>query len=182
MRLGKTGSSQAVQPIKVKSFRIRSWQYSDAESLAEYAHNFKIWINLKDAFPFPYTLDDAKDFIEKAKKREPESYFAIDIDGEAAGSIGFVLHSDVKRVSAEIGYWLGEPFWGQGIMTNALKAVTEYAITTHQLSRVYAAPYEWNPASCRVLEKAGYALEARMKKSVIKDGKIIDQFLYACTV
>lgn len=168
--------------IKIQSFRVRSWRLGDAESIAEYANNRKIWLNLRDAFPSPYSIADAKEFITRALERDPETYFAIDINEEAVGSIGYVLHTDVERVSAEIGYWLGEPFWGQGIMTSALKAVTEYAIATHQLTRVYAAPFEWNKASCRVLEKAGYSFEGRMQKSAIKDDKVIDQFLYACTV
>ncbi|MEW5806050.1 MAG: GNAT family N-acetyltransferase [Acidobacteriota bacterium] len=99
---------------------------------------------------------------------EPETRFAIVVDDQAAGVIAFGLHRDVERVSAEIGYWLGEPFWNRGIMTEALKAVTEYAIKKHQLARIYALPFEWNHASCRVLQKAGYLLERRMLRSAIK--------------
>ena len=90
-----------------------------------------------------------------------------------------MLHSDVERVSAEIGYWLGEPFWGRGIATSALVAVTSYAIETHRLTRIYAVPFAWNAASCRVLEKAGYVLEARLRNSAIKDGRLTDQLQYA---
>jgi RimJ/RimL family protein N-acetyltransferase len=86
---------------------------------------------------------------------------------------------DVERVSAEIGYWLAEPFWGRGIATEAVVAVTQYAIATHRITRVFALPFASNAASCRVLEKAGYALEGRLRRSAIKDGKIVDQMQYA---
>jgi RimJ/RimL family protein N-acetyltransferase len=158
---------------------VRSWRPSDAESLATHANNGKIWINLRDAFPHPYTLRDAREFLRSTLKRVPETTFAIDVGGAGVGSIGFVLHQDVERVSAEIGYWLGEPFWGRGIVTDALRAVTNYAIATHGLTRIYAVPFAWNAASCRVLEKAGYVVEGRLRNSAIKDGKLTDQMQYA---
>ena len=161
---------------------MRSWSFKDVESIVYYADNRKIWINLRDGFPHPYLYKDGEKFIKMALARKPETFFAIEANGKAVGAIGFTLHTDVERVSAEIGYWLGEEFWGRGITTEVLKAVTQYAIKRHKLTRVYAVPYEWNPASCRVLEKAGYVLEGRMRRSVIKDGKIIDQFLYAYVV
>lgn len=167
---------------KLKHSTLRHWNKDDAESLARYANNRKIWRNLRDAFPHPYSLEDAHNFISMVQAQDPITYFCIEVDGEAAGSIGFTLHSDVERVSAEIGYWLGEPFWNQGIMSEVLKCVTEYAIREHNLTRVYAVPFEWNPASDRVLEKAGYQLEGRMRRSAIKDGEIVDQLLYACVV
>jgi Acetyltransferases, including N-acetylases of ribosomal proteins len=168
--------------LPLTNCEVRSWQTSDARSLTLHANSRKIWINLRDAFPHPYTLKDARAFIRAALKDRPESMFAIVVGGEAVGGIGFALHRDVERVSAEIGYWLGEEFWGRGITTAALKAVTDYAIQTHGLTRLYAVPYEWNQASFRVLEKAGYSLEGRLRRSAIKDGKIIDQLLYAYTV
>ena len=158
---------------------VRSWRASDVDSLARHADNRKIWINLRDAFPHPYTKRDGRAFIRTALRRTPETFFAIEVGGEAVGGIGFVLHPDVERVSAEIGYWLGEPFWGRGIATEALAAVTRYAIDAHKLTRLYAVPFAWNAASCRVLEKAGYVLEARLRQSAIKDGRLIDQVQYA---
>jgi len=158
---------------------VRSWRPSDAESLARHANNRKIWINLRDAFPHPYTLHDARDFIRAIRSRSPETTFAITVDDEAVGSLGFVLHHDVERVSAEIGYWLAEPLWGRGIITEALAAVTEYAIQQHALTRIYAVPFAWNAASCRVLEKAGYVLEARLRHSAVKNGELTDQMQYA---
>jgi len=165
--------------LKLNSCELRSWTTSDVDALVRYANNRKIWLNLRDAFPHPYTRNDAREFIRDVRDRAPETTFAIAIDGEAAGSIGFVLHRDVERVSAEVGYWLGEPFWGRGIATEALIAVTRHAITAHSLTRIFAVPFAWNLASCRVLEKAGYVLEARLRCSAIKDGRLTDQFQYA---
>jgi RimJ/RimL family protein N-acetyltransferase len=161
---------------------VRTWRASDANSLAGHANNRKIWRNLRDAFPHPYSLTDAHAFIQAALARTPESFFAITVDDQAVGGIGFTLHGDVDRVSAEIGYWLGEAFWGRGIVTEALRAVTQHALRTHGLTRIYAVPYEWNAASFRVLEKAGYTAEGRLRRSAIKDGRVIDQLLYAYVV
>ncbi len=154
---------------------VRSWRETDAESLARHANNVHVANWLRDAFPHPYSLADARAFLARARGADPKTVFAIAVDGEAVGGIGFTLHADVERVAAEIGYWLGEPYWRRGIMTEALRAVTEFAVKQHRLTRVYALPFEGNAASCRVLEKAGYVLEARLRKSAIKGGKIIDQ-------
>jgi ribosomal-protein-alanine N-acetyltransferase len=148
--------------LALRTCVVRSWRPSDAEPLARHANNRKIWINLRDAFPHPYTSRNARDFIRSVVQRAPETLFAITVQDEAVGGIGFVLHPDVERVSAEIGYWLAERFWGRGAIT-----------------RVYAVPFAWNAASCRVLEKAGYVLEARLRHSAIKDGQLIDQMQYA---
>jgi len=161
---------------------VRSWTNDDIGSLVKYANNRKIWLNLRDRFPHPYTRRDGREFIQLARSQRPETMFAIEVDGEAAGGIGFVPHMDVERVSAEIGYWLGEPFWGRGIVTEALVEVTKHAIETHKLTRVYAVPYARNEASCRVLEKAGYVLEGRLRRSCIKDGEVLDQMQYAFVV
>jgi [ribosomal protein S5]-alanine N-acetyltransferase len=163
----------------LKTCDVRSWRTSDAESLLRHADNRNIWLNLRDAFPHPYTKHDARAYIRSVRERTPETTFAIAVDDEAVGSIGFVLRTDVERVSAEIGYWLAEPFWGRGITTEALVALTKYAVATHGLTRIYALPFAWNVASCRVLEKAGYVLEARLRRSAIKDGQITDQMQYA---
>ena len=161
---------------------VRSYRTDDAESLATYANNRKIWQNLRDGFPHPYSIEDANTFIQRAVNANPETMYAICVEGSAVGGIGFSLHGDIERISAEIGYWLGEPFWGRGIVSEALKAVTEYAMKKHGLLRVYAVPFVSNKASHWVLEKSGYRLEGRMIKSAIKDGKVMDQLMYACTV
>lgn len=165
--------------LELKNCIVRSYRPADAESLARQANNRKIWLNLRDGFPHPYAVENAIGFIQKAVSSNPETNFAICVEDDAVGGIGYTLHTDVERISAEIGYWLGEPFWGRGIATEALIRVTMYAIKQHGLKRVYAVPYETNKASHRVLENADYVLEGRMRKSAIKDGKVIDQLLYA---
>ncbi len=165
--------------LTLKTCTVRSWRAGDVDSLSTHANNRKIWLNLRDRFPHPYTKHDARAFIRAMHDQTPETSFAIAVNDEAIGGIGLVLNTDVERVSAEIGYWLGEPFWGRGITTEALSAVTRHAIDTHKLTRLYALPFEWNTASCRVLEKAGYVLEARLRRSAIKDGRIVDQLQYA---
>ncbi|MGC4085066.1 MAG: GNAT family protein [Vicinamibacterales bacterium] len=164
--------------IDLNSCRVRSWEAGDATAIAKYANNHRIWINLRDRFPHPYTRNHAVSFIRRVELNKPETTFCIEVDGEAAGGIGFMLQQDIERVSAEIGYWLGEPFWGKGICTDALRAVTDYAVATHGLTRVFAVPFADNAASCRVLEKAGFALEGYLRRSALKDGRIRDQKLY----
>jgi RimJ/RimL family protein N-acetyltransferase len=165
--------------LALSTCTVRSWSASDVASLVKNANNRAIWMNLRDRFPYPYTATNARDFIRAVRKSHPETSFAIDVDGAAIGGIGFVLQADVERVSAEIGYWLGEDFWGRGIATEALRAVTEYAIAKFGLTRLFAVPFVYNVASCRVLEKAGYVLEARLRRSALKDGVIVDQMQYA---
>ena len=169
--------------IKLTSGRVRSWKWKDRESIAHHANNRNVWINLRDRFPHPYTLSDAKSWLESVINRLPETNFAIaTVDDEAVGGIGFILQQDVAYRSAEIGYWLGEDYWGRGLATESVKVVTEYAFAHHEICRIYAHVFEWNLASARVLEKAGYLLEGRLKKSVTKDGQTIDQLMYAITV
>lgn len=175
----RRGPGEIRLTLPIPSAEVRSWREGDAESIAPLANNRKVWRNLRDAFPHPYALADAQAYVRAALQQEPKTRFAIALEGQAIGGIGFVLHDDVERVSAEVGYWLGEPFWGRGLVTEAVKAVTRHAVRTHGLSRLYALPFEWNPASFRVLEKAGYVREARLRKSALKDGQLIDQLLYA---
>jgi RimJ/RimL family protein N-acetyltransferase len=168
--------------LNLATCQVRSWRKTDAESLALHANNRSVWINLRDRFPHPYTLADAKTFIRRVRAGARETVFAIAVEGLAVGGIGFTLREDVERVSAEIGYWLGEAYWNRGITTAALAAVTAHAIQAHDLTRVYALPFAWNVASCRVLEKTGYVCEGRMRRSAIKDGRVVDQLLYAFVV
>jgi [ribosomal protein S5]-alanine N-acetyltransferase len=165
--------------LVLTSCTVRSWAAADVDSLAEHANNRKIWMNLRDRFPHPYTRRDARTFIAAVRARDPETLFAIAVGGRAVGGIGLMLHEDVERVSAEIGYWLGEPFWGRGIATEALKATTRFAMDRYKLTRIYAVPFAWNTSSARVLEKAGYVFEGRLRRSAIKDGVMTDQLQYA---
>lgn len=165
--------------IPLRTCEVRSWRAADLASLVEHANNRQIWINLRDAFPHPYTPRDARRFLRHITTVSPETTFAIAVAGRAIGAISYVLRTDVERVSAEIGYWLGEAYWGRGIATEAIGAITRYAIDAHGLTRLYALPFARNAASCRALEKAGYVLEARLRRSAIKDGTVVDQLQYA---
>lgn len=165
--------------IDLGEWCIRSFTPSDAEALVKYANNRRISINLRDRFPCPYMRGDAEVFLAAAWAQQPECDFAIASRSEVIGGIGFHPQADVHRLSAEVGYWLGEPFWGQGIATRAVRAFSEWVFATTPLVRLYAHVFDWNPASARVLEKAGFTLEGRMRRSVIKEGKIIDQLMYA---
>jgi len=158
---------------------IRDWQPEDAPSVAKYANNRNIWMNLRDVFPHPYRLQDAESFISQAIQANPITVFAIATQSEAIGSIGLILGEDVHRLTAELGYWLAEPFWGRGIMTQAVKSLTSYAICDLKLQRIFAEPYTTNPASARVLKKAGFMCEGVLRSSVFKDGKVLDQYLYS---
>ena len=159
---------------------VRTWRTQDAGEVARQADDRRVWLNLRDAFPNPYRIEDAERFIAMAIAMSPQTYFAIEVAGRTAGGIGYTLHSDVERVGAEVGYWLGAEFWGRGIATQAVRAVTELAFATHpELQRLYAVPFSWNPASARVLEKAGYSREGTLRRSAIKDGHVLDQWMYA---
>ncbi len=165
--------------IMLSPGRLRPFRDGDQASLVRYANNRKIWINLRDRFPHPYTPANADAWIQEVAGAYVPVQCAIEIEGEVVGGIGITLQDDVHRRSAEIGYWLGEPFWGRGVMTEAVRAFTAYAFSTFDLCRIYATVFEWNHASARILEKAGYVLEGRLRKSVTKDGRTIDQFMYA---
>lgn len=159
---------------------LRDWRPEDAASLAHHANDRRISQNMRDAFPHPYTLADATAFLGIAVAMQPRTWFAVTRDDQAVGGIGYTRHGDVERIAAEIGYWLGTAFWGRGIMTAALRAVTTYAFREHsELRRIYAVPYVTSTASAHILEKVGYRLEGRMRQSVIKDGQVLDQFMYA---
>jgi len=165
--------------LLLKTCTVRSWQWRDRDAIVRYANNRKVSINLRDRFPYPYTARDARDWLDVVVDQKPLTDFAIDVASEAVGGIGFTPQHDVERRSAEIGYWLGEPFWGRGIASEALSVVTEYAFANFDLCRLYAHVFDWNGASARVLEKAGYEFEGRLRKSVTKDGQTIDQLIYA---
>jgi RimJ/RimL family protein N-acetyltransferase len=160
-------------------FKIRTWKTSDLDSLVKYANNWNVAKNLTDKFPFPYTENDGRSFIEKAMKGSPLHIFAIDIGGQAVGGIGIHPQDDIHCKNAELGYWLAEPFWGHGIMTEAVKEMVEYAFSTFDIDRVFARPFGTNKASQRVLEKAGFVLEARFANALFKKGEYLDELIYA---
>lgn len=158
---------------------VRPWRGADAVPLAKYADNANIARHLRDRFPHPYTLRDAKAFIHSTASVHPHVSFAIVVDGAAAGGIAISPGTDVERFSAEIGYWLGEPFWGRGIAAEAVQLVSAYAFDTCGLLRLFALPFADNHRSTRVLEKAGYTREGILRASAVKNRTPRDQALYA---
>jgi ribosomal-protein-alanine N-acetyltransferase len=160
---------------------IRPWRLDDVESLARHANNRKIWLGLRDLFPHPYTIEDARKFLEAAVNSEAITNFCIEVDGAAVGGIGLRLGQDVHRRTTELGYWLGEKFWGRGIMSEAVPAFSDFCFENFLLRRIYAEPFANNPASARVLGKAGFVFEGRLKNNVIKDRMLLDSLLYART-
>ena len=165
--------------LQLKNCRIRPWRADDAASLQRHANNRKIWLNVRDIFPHPYTLANAHFFLDLMARETPRATFAIANESEAIGCIGLRLGADVHRRTAELGYWLGEPFWGRGIMTEAVRALTAWAFPHFDLVRIYAEPFANNAASIRLLEKASFTCEGRLRAHVLKDGQILDAFLYA---
>ena len=165
--------------ISIGQWRIRSWEVGDVEAIVKYANNRNVWVNLRDSFPHPYTITNALEWVFNGKGQKPETQIAIASIDEAIGGIGIAPQTDVYSKSAEIGYWLGEPFWGKGITTMAVKAMTEYTFAHFNVVRIYAKVFEWNQASARVLEKAGFRCEGRLMKSVTKVGQTIDELVYA---
>jgi ribosomal-protein-alanine N-acetyltransferase len=159
---------------------LRPWRSTDVNAIVRHANNRKVWINLRDVFPHPYTHADAEDWIGLCEGSSgPTLNFAIDADGEAVGGIGFRRDDDVAAHCAEVGYWLGEVHWGQGIATQALALIITYGFGELGLLRLYATPFDWNLASVRVLEKAGFQLEGRLRNGARKDGRLVDTLLYA---
>ena len=129
--------------------------------------------------PHPYTLAAAEAYIDERLKQPDRLMFCIDVAGEAVGGIGLHPGDDVARFTAEIGYWLAEPFWGRGIMSAAVRAMVRHGFEHVPLHRIEAYVYETNPASARVLEKCGFVFEGRLRRSVVKDGQVLDSLLYA---
>jgi ribosomal-protein-alanine N-acetyltransferase len=168
--------------LELEKCVVREWKRGDEPSLVRHANNRKIWLNLRDSFPHPYTMGDARRWIDLATKKLRGNAFAVCVGGFAVGAIGVFPRDDVNRHSAEIGYWLGEEFWAQGITTEAVVAMTDYGFRSLGLFRIFAEVFEWNRASMRVLEKAGYEAEGRLRNHALKDGRLIDQILYAITV
>lgn len=147
--------------------------------LAALANNKNIWNNVRDILPFPYTLDDAIFFINITRQESPQHSFAIQYEGVLCGMIGLTPQQDVYRLTAEIGYWIGEPFWNKGITTKAVELITAYGFYELGFIRIHTGIFEHNIGSMKVLEKNGYKKECVFEKSVIKDGKILNEHRYS---
>ncbi|EZH73272.1 GCN5 family acetyltransferase [Aquimarina atlantica] len=161
-----------------KEIKIRQLVASDKSQLAKLANNHNISNNLRDYFPNPYNEEDAKSFIKMTIQQDPIVSFGIEFKGELCGVISLMLQDDMYRKSAEIGYWLGEPYWGKGITTKAVDQITKYGFEKLNLIRIYAGVIEYNTASMSVLEKSGFKKEGIFRKAIVKNDKIWDEHRY----
>lgn len=161
------------------NFTLRPWTMNDLDSLVKHAGNYRIAKFMTDQFPHPYTAENGKAFLEFVAKDTPLHIFAISIENEAAGGIGLHPQTDIHCKNAELGYWLAEPFWGKGIVTKAVFQMVDYGFKTFDIDRIFARPFGTNPASQKVLEKAGFTLEARLEKTLFKNGEYLDELIYA---
>ncbi len=166
------------QEIRGARCVLRPLRENDAASIAQHANNPKVAAHLRDRFPHPYGTEDARRFLAYAAETGGEVIACIEVEGEAAGAIGLQFRTDIERCSAELGYWLGEKYWGRGVMTEAIRSFTGWAMPRFELTRVYAEVFSENPASARVLEKAGFQRIGVLRKAAIKAGAHRDYVLY----
>lgn len=159
--------------------RLRPWREGDEESLSKYASNRNIWNNVRDFFPFPYTARDAQAWVRSNRSYQQPNNLAIEINEQAVGNVGFTIKDDIYRYNAEIGYWLGEEFWGRGILSEAVPAMVSYIFNNFQVNRIFACVLEGNAGSMRVLENAGFRAEAVLRKATIKNNKYMDEHIFA---
>lgn len=158
---------------------VRDWTRDDRDSLVQFANNRNIWRNLTQRFPHPYTEAAADTWFTLVAEMPEATHWAIEADGRAIGGIGVDIGDGIYEKSGHFGYWLGEPYWGRGIMTAAVRATADHVMSRFKLVRLEAPVFEWNPASMRVLEKSGFVREGVLRRSVYKDREIIDVVLYA---
>jgi RimJ/RimL family protein N-acetyltransferase len=160
----------------------RTWRTRDLDALVEYANNRKVWVNLKDRFPHPYTREDGEAWIGMNHLLVgPPVNFAIEYQEKVVGGVGIELLDDVFHRTASIGYWVGEPLWGKGIATESVHFISDYALATFPIDRLQAYVFGWNPASARVLEKADFKREGQLHRAVSKDGRVGDLLIYGRT-
>ncbi|MBC7889310.1 MAG: GNAT family N-acetyltransferase [Ferruginibacter sp.] len=161
------------------NFSLRPWQMEDLNSLVKYANNNDIAKYMNDQFPHPYTIESGKAFIQMTMKDSPVHIFAIEINGQAVGGIGIHPQEGIQRKNAELGYWLAQPFWGNGIITKAIGQMTAFGFKNYDINRIFARPFGTNIASRKVLENAGFTLEAQFSKTFFKNGEYLDELVYA---
>jgi len=165
--------------IELETCTIRDWLQGDEPSLVRHANNRNVWINSRDSFPSPYTPADARTWIGLASTHLLGQVWAIVVGGFAIGSVALHPGDDVCRHSAEISFWIGQEFWGRGIATDVTRAMTEWGFREGGFERIHAYVFEWNAASRRVLEKAGYQVEGKLRRSAFKAGQFVDQLVLA---
>lgn len=160
---------------------IREWRIEDKTALAENLNNTKVLNNLRDGLPYPYTADDAEGYIRAmlAADKDKTFAFAITLDDKVIGSIGVFRCDNIHYRTAELGYYIGEPYWGKGIMTSAVKQICKYIFDNTDIIRIFAEPFSYNIGSCRVLEKAGFQFEGLLKSNAEKNGVVLDMKMYA---
>ena len=161
------------------NIKLRKWSEADLDNLVKYANNQNVAKWLTNGFPHPYTYEAGKAYLSMIANDNPTKVFAIEVNGEAVGSIGIFPQTDIHEKNAEMGYWLAEEYWGKGIMTQAIREIVEYGFSTFEIVRIFARPFSTNLKSQRVLEKAGFELEARLKRALFKNGKFMDELTYA---
>ena len=159
------------------SYTLRPFKLNDIESLVKNANNYKIAANLTNQFPHPYTRETGEAFIKMATKHSPPTILAIEINGQASGGIGLHIQTDIHIKNAELGYWLAEPYWGQGIMTKAVKHIVNYGFKNLDIIRIFARPFGTNIASQKVLKNAGFVLEGKFKDTIYKNGEYLDELI-----
>lgn len=167
------------EEIALERALLRPWRIEDAEALARNADEREIARNMRDLFPHPYTLEHARRWLAGVTPVRPVRFFAIEVDGEAAGGIGIAPLGDIYRRCGEIGYWLAQRHWNRGIVSEAVEALTRYAFTALDLARVQTGVMAWNEASIRVLEKCGYEREGLQRRGAFKEGRFVDLVLFA---
>ena len=160
---------------------LRAWAQSDHDSLVRYGNNRLVWRNLTDMFPHPYTIADAVAWVRTAIEPGPSILLAIDLEGEAIGGAGVIASEGNSFHTGQFGYWLGQPHWGKGIATRCARALRDHAFAGGRFKRLEAPVFAWNPASMKVLEKVGFIREGVLRRSVLKDGQLIDSVMYAAT-
>ncbi len=165
----------------IMNIGIRLWRIEDAKSLASALNNKKIQDNLRDGVPFPYTVADAESFISAMLSADQNTTYAraIIVDDIAVGSIGVFRKDNVHRLTAEMGYYVAEEYWDKGVTTEAVKQMCRFIFDHTDIVRIFADPYDFNVASCRVLEKAGFVYEGTLRKNAVKNGRLVDMRLYA---
>ncbi len=168
-----------LEVLKGNCFSLRPWEAEDADDLARNANNPKIAKNLRDGFPYPYTLSDAKTWIDMIQNNKKDLVYAIEVNGEACGGIGLHAMQDIYRFNAEIGFWLAEKHWGKGIVPEAVALIVEHGFQNFQWIRIYAGVFSSNNASMRVFEKNGFTKEAIHTKAVKKEGVFLDEIIYS---
>jgi len=164
--------------LEGQDIRLRQFEEKDIPPLAFLCNNKKIWDNVRDFLPFPYTEKHAQEFVRTCQGEDPQVTFVVEYKGNFAGCIGLVRQTDIYKLTAELGYWIGEPYWGLGIATKSVNLIVDYGFDQLGLVRIFTGVFDFNKASQRVLEKAGFKLEGIFEKNVLKNGKILNEYRY----